>query len=177
MGENAVPILMKFTNPAFVIGCKKIKVILFVATCKWRKKIGNLDTKIVQEEVMWNPGQCSLPDQEAERNRWEEAMAKHCGLSPEMLCSHQLTSSYLCKQQLFFSFWVLSLLLLSYTQHTSPSPSQTTVSDSKSSSSPIRFTFKNTPNPNNFCHLYNFISLPAFIFSFLKMFSSLHFAP
>lgn len=55
MGGNAVPTLMKFTNPAFVIGCKKIKVILFVATYKWRKKTGNLDTKLVQEVVMWNP--------------------------------------------------------------------------------------------------------------------------
>ena len=140
---------------------RKKRVILFMATCKWRKNISNLDTKGVQEVVTWNP---VLSERLGSKNSIERR-----GNGKAFWSQPRDTVLVLCKSvsqklsvdvQLLCSFWALSPLFLPYIQQACPSPSQTVISDFRSSG-PIRFPSKNIPNPNNLYHLCYSISLPG----------------
>lgn len=78
-----------------------------------------------------------------------------------------LSYNYVQKWQLLSSFWTLSSTSSLPTCNIfPPSPSQIVIRDFKSS--PIRFTIKHTPIPNNFYHLHSPFLFQALVFSCLK---------
>lgn len=134
---------------------------MYLAIYKWRKKMGHLDTKRDQEQVLWT---LKLSARLGCKNEIdEERQGRNILVSAQRHCADFLVnqSEAVCKVAAILCFLsMIPLLLHPHIRCVSLSPSQTVVNDFNSPSSPIRFTFQNIPNPNNFYRFHFFISLP-----------------
>lgn len=175
MGEKCNPHTDEVHKPLICHRRQKIKIILFVATCKWRR-IGNLNTKRAKEVVTWNlkfSARSGGKNEIIEKRQWGNILV------PEMvvlILGKSVNRNVSVGVAIIF-FLRISPLLLLYTQHVPPSPSQIVVSDFKSSSSPVRFALNISPIQISLVIFTASSLIQALFFSCLKNYNSLLLAP